>query len=190
MTCSAPARGGQSPRTVASIHLRTALPGWIRFLKSFDNLHCVAVCLDFLQGISDLDEFMKTPSDGIAGHMVQGSHCAEVVNGLLDHSTPHTFCLLNCPQRSRFNYYTPKTVSAFHWPLTYAPSAVLRSIRRVLRRSASFTKARSGARGTLKNCQKNWSGRPDLNRRPQRPERCALTSCATPRRDLIIAERR
>jgi hypothetical protein len=26
-----------------------------------------------------------------------------------------------------------------------------------------------------------WSGRPDLNRRPQRPERCALPGCATPR---------
>ncbi len=28
----------------------------------------------------------------------------------------------------------------------------------------------------------SWSGRRDLNPRPQRPERCALTSCATPRR--------
>src|SRR5438874_11537426 len=27
-----------------------------------------------------------------------------------------------------------------------------------------------------------WSGREDLNLRPQRPERCALPSCATPRR--------
>jgi len=29
---------------------------------------------------------------------------------------------------------------------------------------------------TVKNCvdQQCWSGRPDLNRRPQRPERCAL----------------
>ena len=27
----------------------------------------------------------------------------------------------------------------------------------------------------------HWSGRGDLNPRPQRPERCALPSCATPR---------
>ena len=27
----------------------------------------------------------------------------------------------------------------------------------------------------------NWSGREDLNLRPQRPERCALPGCATPR---------
>jgi hypothetical protein len=26
-----------------------------------------------------------------------------------------------------------------------------------------------------------WSGREDLNLRPQRPERCALPNCATPR---------
>ena len=28
---------------------------------------------------------------------------------------------------------------------------------------------------------KEWSGREDLNFRPQRPERCALADCATPR---------
>ena len=28
-----------------------------------------------------------------------------------------------------------------------------------------------------------WSGRPDSNRRPQRPERCALPNCATSRGD-------
>ena len=33
----------------------------------------------------------------------------------------------------------------------------------------------------------NWSGRGDLNPRPQRPERCALPSCATPRRRPIVA---
>ena len=31
-------------------------------------------------------------------------------------------------------------------------------------------------------CLVNWSGWPDLNRRPLRPERSALPSCATPRR--------
>jgi hypothetical protein len=31
-----------------------------------------------------------------------------------------------------------------------------------------------------------WSGREDLNLRPQRPERCALPNCATPRNPFII----
>jgi hypothetical protein len=31
-------------------------------------------------------------------------------------------------------------------------------------------------------CQKNWSGRPDLNRRPPVPQTGALPDCATPRR--------
>ena len=31
-----------------------------------------------------------------------------------------------------------------------------------------------------------WSGREDLNLRPQRPERCALPGCATPRRQIWI----
>ncbi len=33
-----------------------------------------------------------------------------------------------------------------------------------------------------------WSGRPDLNRRPHRPERCALPSCATSRRGRECSE--
>src|SRR6185312_13687526 len=32
------------------------------------------------------------------------------------------------------------------------------------------------------------SGRPDLNRGPHRPERCALPGCATPREERIVAE--
>ena len=32
------------------------------------------------------------------------------------------------------------------------------------------------------NWEDFWSGWPDLNRRPLRPERSALPSCATPRR--------
>ena len=35
--------------------------------------------------------------------------------------------------------------------------------------------------------QRGQSGRADLNRRPQRPERCALTNCATPRWSYIIS---
>jgi len=33
--------------------------------------------------------------------------------------------------------------------------------------------------------REKWSGREDLNLRPQRPERCALPSCATPRQGIV-----
>src|SRR2546426_1831232 len=46
----------------------------------------------------------------------------------------------------------------------------------------AIRKMASGAAMHLSEANGAWSGRPDLNRRPQRPERCALTSCATPRR--------
>ena len=37
--------------------------------------------------------------------------------------------------------------------------------------------------------EKYWSGRRDLNPRPQRPERCALPSCATSRRQEPVTAR-
>src|ERR1700749_3064384 len=39
-----------------------------------------------------------------------------------------------------------------------------------------------------KRLQRTSSGRPDLNRGPHRPERCALPGCATPRERRIVAE--
>src|SRR2546428_10135097 len=49
----------------------------------------------------------------------------------------------------------------------------------------AIRKMASGAAMHLSEANGAWSGRPDLNRRPQRPERCALTSCATPRRKRL-----
>ena len=46
-------------------------------------------------------------------------------------------------------------------------------------RSGSGSGARSRRRP---RCRRSKSGRPDLNRGPHRPERCALPGCATPRR--------
>ena len=49
----------------------------------------------------------------------------------------------------------------------------------------AIRKMASGAAMHLSEANGAWSGRPDLNRRPQRPERCALTNCATPRRKRL-----
>ena len=46
--------------------------------------------------------------------------------------------------------------------------------------------ARSRRYAPLSRQPHRQSGRPDLNRRPHRPERCALPGCATPRRAGIL----
>ena len=54
-------------------------------------------------------------------------------------------------------------------------SRLVRGLLQRDKRKASYFRARHGG-ATVQ-----WSGREDLNLRPQRPERCALPGCATPR---------
>ena len=62
-----------------------------------------------------------------------------------------------------------------------AHSKVIESWKR--RRDARLTHETKGGQPLMmRNWPVSWSGWPDLNRRPLRPERSALPSCATPRR--------
>ena len=59
-------------------------------------------------------------------------------------------------------------------------NCILREIKFCLRHGAGGD-ASEQTNSPRNNESLVWSGREDSNLRPQRPERCALTSCATPR---------